>query len=136
MKLQAKKPREYIYSSTTVRRIIVQIACIAERWLTDRVAGIARDDNTKYSGGEPDFTSAQSISDHLWKSEPENWQETFETNITAQFFTTAAFLPLLAKGRDVTPGYTSSVVNIASISGVMKGSSSGQFAYATSKAGE
>ncbi|KAI4132861.1 MAG: hypothetical protein LQ347_002424 [Umbilicaria vellea] len=99
-------------------------------------AGIARDDNTKYSGGKPDFTSAQSISDHLWKSEPENWQETFQTNLTAQFFTTAAFLPLLAKGRDVTPGYTSSVVNIASISGVMKGSSSGQFAYATSKAGK
>ena len=31
--------------------------------------------------------------------------------------------------------YTSSIVNIASISGVMKGSSSGQFAYASSKAG-
>ncbi|MCJ1362499.1 hypothetical protein MMC16_001602 [Acarospora aff. strigata] len=98
-------------------------------------AGIARDDNTKYSNSKPDFSSAQSISEHLWKSEPENWQDTFQTNLTAQFFTTAAFLPLLAKGRDVSPGYTSSVVNIASISGVMKGSSSGQFAYATSKAG-
>lgn len=101
----------------------------------DSTAGIARDDNTKYSNSKPDFSSAQSISDHLWKSEPENWQETFQTNLTAQFFTTAAFLPLLAKGRDATPGYSSSVVNIASISGVMKGSSSGQFAYATSKAG-
>lgn len=57
------------------------------------------------------------------------------TNITAQFFTNAAFLPLLAKGRDVTPGYTSSIVNVSSISGAMKGSSMGQFAYATSKAG-
>jgi len=103
--------------------------------LTQTPAGIARDDTTKYSGGKPDFKSAQSISDHLWKSEPESWAETFQTNLTAQFFTTAAFLPLLAKGRDATPGYTSSVVNIASISGVMKGSSSGQFAYATSKAG-
>jgi len=98
-------------------------------------AGIARDDNTKYSNSKPDFSSAQSISDHLWKSEPENWQETFKTNLTAQFFTTAAFLPLLAKGGEATPGYSSSVVNIASISGVMKGSSNGQFAYATSKAG-
>ena len=136
MKLQAKKPTEYIFSLTMVRWIVTQTTCLAERGLTDQVAGIARDDNTKYSGGKPDFTSAQSISDHLWKSEPENWQDTFQTNLTAQFFTTAAFLPLLAKGRDVTPGYTSSVVNIASISGVMKGSSSGQFAYATSKAGE
>ena len=45
-----------------------------------------------------------------------------------------AMLPLLAKGRDVTPGYTSQVVNVSSISGQMKGSSNGQFAYASSKA--
>ena len=68
-------------------------------------------------------------------SEPEQWEDTFRTNLTAQYFVTAAFLPHLAKGRDVTPGYSTSVVNIASISGVMKGSSMGQFAYATSKAG-
>ncbi|KAL8798564.1 MAG: hypothetical protein Q9182_006561 [Xanthomendoza sp. 2 TL-2023] len=99
-------------------------------------AGIARDDNTRFSqAGKPDSKSAQSISDHLMASEPEQWAETFQTNITAQYFVTAAFLPLLAKGRDVTPGYSSSVVNVASISGVMKGSSMGQFSYATSKAG-
>lgn len=45
-----------------------------------------------------------------------------------------AFLPLLAKGNAVTPGYSSSVVNVSSISGAMKGSSNGQFAYASSKA--
>jgi NAD(P)-dependent dehydrogenase (short-subunit alcohol dehydrogenase family) len=45
-----------------------------------------------------------------------------------------AFLPLLAKGHDVVPGYTSSIVNVSSISGEMKGCSSGQFAYAASKA--
>jgi len=99
-------------------------------------AGIAKDDETKFSSaGEPDFESAESIAEHFLQSEPKHWQETFNTNLTAQFFTTMAFLPLLAKGRNMTPGYTSSVVNITSISGVMKGSSSGQFAYATSKAG-
>lgn len=99
-------------------------------------AGIARDDNTRFSkAGKPDFEDAEAISEHLLQSQPEQWAETFQTNITAQYFTTAALLPLLAKGRDVTPGYTSSVVNIASISGVMKGTSGGQFAYATSKAG-
>jgi len=98
-------------------------------------AGIARDDAIKYSGGKPDFSSAQSISDHFWKSDPESWAETFRTNLTAQFFTTIALLPLLAKGCEVSPGYSTSVVNVASISGVMKGSSNGQFAYATSKAG-
>ena len=69
------------------------------------------------------------------QSEPEQWAETFNTNITAQYFMAAAFLPLLAKGREVTPSYSTSVVNVSSISGVMKGSSMGQFAYATSKAG-
>lgn len=99
-------------------------------------AGIARDDHTKFSkNGQPDMKSAESISKHMLKSEVSDWQDTFETNITAQFFMSAAFLPLLAKGRNVTPGYTSSIVNITSISGLMKGSSSGQFAYATSKAG-
>ncbi len=94
-------------------------------------AGIARDDHTKFSkNGQPDMKSAESISKHMLKSEVSDWQDTFETNIMS-----AAFLPLLAKGRNVTPGYTSSIVNITSISGLMKGSSSGQFAYATSKAG-
>ena len=45
-----------------------------------------------------------------------------------------AFLPLLAKGTTKTPGYSSSVVNVSSISGSMKGSSMGQFSYASSKA--
>lgn len=45
-----------------------------------------------------------------------------------------AFLPLLAKGNKAVPGYSSSVVNVSSISGAMKGSSMGQFAYASSKA--
>lgn len=117
--------------------MVYRILCNIRYLLTIFPAGIARDDHTRYSkAGKPDFSDAQSISDHLMKSEPGNWQDTFQTNITGQFFTTAAFLPLLAKGRDTTPGYTSSVVNVASISGVMKGSSSGQFAYATSKAGK
>ena len=99
-------------------------------------AGIARDNNTRFSqAGTPDFTSAKAISEHFMQSEPEQWAETFQTNITAQFFITMALLPLLEKGKNTSPGYSSSVVNIASISGVMKGTSSGQFAYATSKAG-
>ncbi|OAP58476.1 hypothetical protein AYL99_07566 [Fonsecaea erecta] len=99
-------------------------------------AGIARDDHTKFSvAGKPDMKSAESISQHMLKSEVDNWQETFLTNITAQFFMSAAFLPLLSKGRDVTPGYTSSIVNVTSISGLMKGSSNGQWAYGASKGG-
>jgi NAD(P)-dependent dehydrogenase (short-subunit alcohol dehydrogenase family) len=40
----------------------------------------------------------------------------------------------LSLANEKSKGYTSSIVNIASISGVMKGSSGGQFAYAASKA--
>lgn len=67
-------------------------------------------------------------------SETHQWEETFRTNVTAGYFMAMAFLPLLAKGRETTPGYTSSVVNVSSISGAMKGSSAGQFSYAASKA--
>jgi len=98
-------------------------------------AGIARDENTKFSSnGQPDFTDAEAISKHFLKSEEQQWMDTFHTNVMGQYFMSMAFLPLLAKGREVTPGYTSSVVNVSSISGQMKGSSSGQAAYASSKA--
>ncbi|KAJ4384945.1 hypothetical protein N0V86_000549 [Didymella sp. IMI 355093] len=98
-------------------------------------AGIARDDNTKFSSnGEPKWDDAQSVSDHFLKSPPESWADTFKTNVGSIFYMSMTFLPLLAKGGNKTPGYTSSVVNVTSISGAMKGSSSGQFAYASSKA--
>ncbi|KAF2871665.1 hypothetical protein BDV95DRAFT_493715 [Massariosphaeria phaeospora] len=98
-------------------------------------AGIARDDATKFSSaGQPEFSDPQSVSDHFWKSEPESWADTFKTNVTGAYFMSVAFLPLLAKGGSVTPGYSSSVINVTSISGAMKGSSMGQPAYASSKA--
>lgn len=127
-----------ISSKDGVKRLAEELASKESKGIHLLVnnAGIARDDNTRFSkAGTPDWTSAKAISEHFMQSEPEQWAETFETNITAQFFTTMAFLPLLEKGRDVSPGYSPSVVNVASISGVMKGTSSGQFAYATSKAG-
>ncbi|KAI6600007.1 hypothetical protein MCOR04_002307 [Pyricularia oryzae] len=98
-------------------------------------AGVARDDKTKFSSaGEPDFTSADAVSEHLLKSDPAAWDETFKTNVTAHYFMSAAFIPLLGKARAETPGYSSQIVNVSSISGLMKGSSMGQPAYATSKA--
>ncbi|KAF2707834.1 NAD(P)-binding protein [Pleomassaria siparia CBS 279.74] len=98
-------------------------------------AGIARDDSTKYSSaGEPDFADAESVSDHFWKSEPESWADTFKTNVGGVYYMSIAFLPLLAKGGEASPGYTSSIINVTSISGAMKGNSGGQFSYASSKA--
>lgn len=98
-------------------------------------AGIARDDATKYSSvGQPDMKDAQAISEHFMKSEQGAWAETFQTNVAGAYYMSMALLPLLSKGRDATPGYTSQVVNVTSISGVMKGPSMGQPIYATSKA--
>lgn len=98
-------------------------------------AGVALDDNTRFSkNGQPDMADAQAISEHFLKAEPEQWLDTMKINVVGQYYMSMAFLPLLAKGREVTPGYTSSVVNVSSISGSMKGTSGGQFAYASSKA--
>ncbi|MCJ1442398.1 MAG: hypothetical protein MMC23_002892 [Stictis urceolatum] len=98
-------------------------------------AGIASDDPTKYStAGQPDMHDTNALAEFLWKSEPERWDDTFRTNVTAQYFTSIAFLPLLAKGRSLADGFSPSIVMVASISGILKGSSGGQFAYGASKA--
>ncbi|GIZ39255.1 hypothetical protein CKM354_000264500 [Cercospora kikuchii] len=99
-------------------------------------AGIARD-STKFSANEdgpPDMSSAEAISKYFLRSEEQEWADTFRTNVMGQYFMSMAFLSLLEKGGKQTPGYSSSVVNVSSISGAMKGSSMGQFAYASSKA--
>lgn len=98
-------------------------------------AGVAKEkETTSFSTGDVDFNNAESIAAQLGKATPSSWAETFETNVTAQYFTSVEFIPLLAAGTKNTPGYSSSIVNVASISGIMKGSSNGQFAYAASKA--
>ncbi|KAF5625336.1 NAD(P)H-dependent oxidoreductase [Fusarium tjaetaba] len=98
-------------------------------------AGIAEDDNTKFSSaGEPDMSDAKALSEHFLKTEPQQWADTLKTNVTGPYYMSMAFLPLLAKGRENTPGYSSQIINVSSISGAMKGSSMGQPAYATSKA--
>ena len=133
--MEARLPGD-ISSKDEIKRLVDEVGQKETKGIHLLVnnAGIARDDNTKYSNAQPDFKDAKSISEHLWKSEPENWTETFNTNVTSQFFVSAGFLPLLAQALTNSPGYSPSIVNITSISGVMKGSSSGQFGYAASKA--
>ena len=68
------------------------------------------------------------------RSEEENWLNTFHTNVVGQYFMSMAFLPLLAKGNKAHTDNISSIVNVSSISGAMKGMSGGQPSYASSKA--
>ena len=93
-------------------------------------AGVAEDQTAR---PVTDFTNADSIRAHLSRATPESWAETFQTNVTAQYFTSVAFVPQLAAGTRNTPGYSASIVNIAPISGVRAGSNH-HFAYEASKA--
>ena len=63
----------------------------------------------------------------------DEWEQVFRTNVTQLFFTTTAFLPLLQKGTDLDHGWSSTVINISSISGIVK-TDQYHFAYNTSKA--
>ncbi|KAL2851859.1 hypothetical protein BJX68DRAFT_275237 [Aspergillus pseudodeflectus] len=66
-------------------------------------------------------------------SNMEEWDKTYRTNVVQCFFTTTAFLPLLQKGTDEQHGWSSTVINISSISGIVK-ISQHHFAYNASKA--
>lgn len=80
-----------------------------------------------------DYNSAESVRSFLLGGR-ETWQQTLSTDLVAQHFLTASFIPALDKGRKQIPGHSSSVINISSISGSAKSHSGGQFAYAASKA--
>ncbi|GIK05026.1 hypothetical protein Aspvir_009125 [Aspergillus viridinutans] len=84
---------------------------------------------------DTDSQSAEELHQKLFKDEAnsfEEWDEIFRTNVTHLYFTTAAFLPLLNKGTDIEHGWSSTVVNISSISGIIKASQH-HFHYNASK---
>lgn len=64
---------------------------------------------------------------------PDAWERVFRTNVTQLYFTTTAFLPLLEKGTEEAPGWSSTVVNISSISGLVM-TAQHHFPYNVSKA--
>ncbi|KAJ5312729.1 hypothetical protein PENANT_c007G04754 [Penicillium antarcticum] len=63
------------------------------------------------------------------------WDDVFRTNVSQLFFMTTAFLPLLQKGSEaeINHGWSSTVINTTSISGIVKVSQH-HFAYNASKA--
>ncbi|KAM6535781.1 hypothetical protein FALCPG4_005319 [Fusarium falciforme] len=62
----------------------------------------------------------------------EDWADTYNTNVTGHFFMTAAFLPLLQKSSEKHHGWSSTVINITSISGLIQ-KAQHHFAYNASK---
>ncbi len=50
----------------------------------------------------------------------EDWDDVYRTNVTQCYFTSTAFLPLLQKASEAEHGWSSTIINITSISGQVK----------------
>jgi NAD(P)-dependent dehydrogenase (short-subunit alcohol dehydrogenase family) len=80
--------------------------------------------------GFPDTSDAQQMRENLWKEPIEDWNSTYNSDVTSVFFTTVSFLPLL---QTAPHHLTSSVIVISSMSGLMRHSQS-HFSYNAAKA--
>ncbi|KAJ6442433.1 short chain dehydrogenase reductase family protein [Purpureocillium lavendulum] len=80
--------------------------------------------------------SAEDVRRSLFEAEQssfEDWNATYNTNVTSGFFVTAAFVPQLQRAGERRKGWSAAVVNVSSISGLIKHSQK-HFAYNASKA--
>ncbi|KAI0522058.1 hypothetical protein F5B22DRAFT_634012 [Xylaria bambusicola] len=85
---------------------------------------------------ETSASSAEEAKKNLFDAEVstfEDWTSVYQTNVSQLFFMTTALLPLLAKASESERGWSSTVLNITSISGLVK-SSQHHFQYNASKA--
>lgn len=82
----------------------------------------------------PERKNAETLGNGLFNNESfEQWTDLYKINTFSIFFVTTAFLGLLEKGSLDDPGRTSVVINITSISSVIKLAQE-HFAYNSSKA--
>ncbi|KAJ6557267.1 hypothetical protein DFH09DRAFT_541341 [Mycena vulgaris] len=84
----------------------------------------------------PERKDAETLGQALFDNEaPSGWADVYAINTFSIFFVTTAFLGLLDKGtrESTTPGFSSSVVNITSISGLIR-LAQDHFGYNSSKA--
>ncbi|KIJ50843.1 hypothetical protein M422DRAFT_159176 [Sphaerobolus stellatus SS14] len=77
--------------------------------------------------------SPQALHEQLWSCPEEEWADVYRTNTTGYYFTSTAFIPLLAKATKQFPGHSACIINNASISGVTANPQH-HFQYNTSKA--
>ncbi|KAI0357366.1 short-chain dehydrogenase [Trametes cingulata] len=82
----------------------------------------------------PERKDPETLGRSLFEGESfESWGDLYKINTFSVFFVTTAFLGLLSKGTEDNPEYTSSVINITSVSGIMK-LAQNHFAYNSAKA--
>ncbi|CAE6447613.1 unnamed protein product [Rhizoctonia solani] len=87
----------------------------------------------------PESKDTATLGTALFRNESfEEWSDLFSINVSSIFFVSIAFLGLLEKASKTreteTGGWSSSIINITSVSGQMK-QAQNHFAYNTSKAG-
>ena len=79
--------------------------------------------------GFPDTSDAVRLKKNLWHESVEDWNSTYNTDITAVYFSTVAFLPLL---QAAPKEHNSSVIVISSMPGLMRNAQT-HFAYSAAK---
>ncbi|KAI9845939.1 MAG: hypothetical protein M1837_004475 [Sclerophora amabilis] len=90
-------------------------------------AGIAAPKTT------PDGESAEELRKNLFDpTDSDEWTSVYATNVVGPYLMTTAFLPLLQKATEHQYGYSGCVINITSISGMVR-ISQGHFSYNASK---
>ncbi|KAI1325296.1 NAD(P)-binding protein [Xylariaceae sp. FL0255] len=84
---------------------------------------------------QTEASSADEMKKNLFDTEDstvEQWTSVYQTNVAQLFFMTTAFLPLLQKSTERHPGWSGTVLNITSISGLVMASQH-HFHYNASK---
>lgn len=79
--------------------------------------------------------TAEEMSKNLFEDDGEDfttWSDTYTTNVSAVFFMSTAFLPLLQKASEHQKGYSGTLINITSISGIVR-TAQHHFSYNASK---
>ncbi|RHZ58234.1 SDR family NAD(P)-dependent oxidoreductase [Aspergillus thermomutatus] len=97
-------------------------------------AGVTSEPRAKATSSDVDFTDPDSVSRWMTRDGADAWRIAYAGNVWSHHFLTAALLPLLDKGSRAAPGHSSVVLNVASVAGLTKTHSQGQFAYSSSKA--
>jgi NAD(P)-dependent dehydrogenase (short-subunit alcohol dehydrogenase family) len=83
----------------------------------------------------PDAEKATDMKKQLFDNETfEGWADTYNTDVTAVYFSTVVLLPLLQAGTESHGHLSASVIVISSMSGIMK-DAQGHFSYNAAKGG-
>lgn len=118
-----------VSSKDGVKKIVQEIES-REKFLCILVnnAGIAAEKTSTHA------ENAEELKKNLFDpTSVEEWTSQYATNVVGPYLLTTAFLPLLQKATEIHRGYSGTVINISSISGLVK-ISQGHFSYNASKA--